>query len=383
MAPFTAANGGRLSSHSEDVVNQILSILAAVVAMSGVVLSAIRLGVRGWIANVAAVAGVFGTGLFHYATYDSSFAHVYSAALVSLLMTFGVFRVLRPSPSAPGRRVADGVFLFLAAGLLIAIRLQSLLVLAALVVVALAAVWRDKAALRRWVLLFAVSIGPAVVAVLAFQLFYDHYTLGRWTLSSYAGQHFYPGRLKELPVLAGFKKGFLTNYPVALVAVIAAAVARRWRGLLVLAGLTLPLAVLYGSWWSWYLSGGFGHRGFVEIVPAFALVLAYSLERLSGRARAAMMALTTAGTVMCLGLLAAYWERAVSYDGVTPGQWITYAVGGHSFPVVVADWLPRVGATVWVAAAVAAALAAAGVIFVARWAPQRRAMSESPSPARR
>jgi hypothetical protein len=40
---------------------------------------------------------------------------------------------------------------------------------------------------------------------------------------------------------------------------------------------------VYSSWWSWWLGGSFGHRGFIEHYAFLALPLAWILERLVRR----------------------------------------------------------------------------------------------------
>jgi hypothetical protein len=318
MAPFTAAADGRLTSPAEDAVDEACSVAAGALVVGAILVGSRRLGARPWIANAAALSIAFGTGVFHYATYDSSFTMIYSAALVSLLMLFGIVRVLtRPElqparaglmhpGSFSGTEVAwDAAFLFVVTGTLVAVRLPSVLVVVGLAAAGAATVWRQPELRRRWSSVAAISVGPALLIVLSWQLFYDKYTLGHWTLSSYAAEHFHPTEFQELPVLGGFLHGFLTWYPVAAVALVAAAIARRWRALLLLVGLTLPLVALYGSWHSWSLGGGFGHRGFVEIMPVFGVVLACSVEALHARGRTLMLGLAAAGTVMCLGLMAA------------------------------------------------------------------------------
>jgi hypothetical protein len=95
--------------------------------------------------------------------------------------------------------------------------------------------------------------------------------------------------LKELPLPAGFEKGVFTWYPVAFVAILAAFVARKWKMLLLLAGLIVPLVVLYGSWDDWSLAG--------EILAFVA-------------------------TIMCLGLMIACWSKPIYFAGMTREQWL-------------------------------------------------------------
>ena len=74
--------------------------------------------------------------------------------------------------------------------------------------------------------------------------------------------------------------------------------------------LILAFATLYGYWWSWTLGQGFGHRGFVDLVPFAVPVLATALTHLAGR----WPQVTRAVALVCLGLtgltvglMADYW----------------------------------------------------------------------------
>jgi hypothetical protein len=104
---------------------------------------------------------------------------------------------------------------------------------------------------------------------------------------------------------------------------------------------TLPLAGLYGSWHSWTLAGGFGHPGFVEVVPVYGLVLAQSVAACRRRTRIVMLVASTVSVVMTLGLMAAYWAVNIIWTGVTGSVWFTYTLGGHSLPVRLWQWLWR------------------------------------------
>jgi hypothetical protein len=352
MAPFTAiAKGGitsraSLTSPAQNDVDEAYSLLAGGVVVAAIVIGSRRLGVKTWIANLSALAIGFGTGVFHYTTYDSSFTMIYSAALVALLMLFGIsrFMVRAGRPTTRVSTIADMLFLFLVAAFLVDIRLPSFLVLAVLVIAAGVLLWSTGPdQFRRWGLTMSGSIGPALLLVVISQFVYNKYTLGRWTFNSYQSEHFILTQWKEFPVLAGFKKGFLTWYPVAAVTFLAAAIAKQWRALLLLVGLTIPLVILYGSWHSWFLAGGFGHRGFVEIMPVFGVVLAYSIEKLRVAGRVLIISLTGVGTAMCLGLMVAYWQGAISYYSLTQTQWYRYALGTKSFGDDVVHWLHSLG----------------------------------------
>jgi hypothetical protein len=342
MGPITALNGGELRSAAEDHASEILSIVAGAIALLGMLVAAQWLRVRAWIANAAALAVAFGTGLFHYATFDGSFTHVYSAAAVALLLALGV-RLLVTNDDDPERvaatKVRDGVLTFVLAAALVSIRVPSVLVLGTLAIAAEVVVRRDRPALRPRLVAMYMGAGGALVVILGGLVAYNRFMRGVWSLSSYADEDFLLDQLKQLDVLGGFHKGLVTWYPIVVVVVVAAVLARAWSGLALLVGLVLPLATLYGAWHSWDLGGGFGHRGFVELAPAFALVFAVALERLTGGVRAGVLVAGAVAVMMTLGLLAAYWNGEASFYGIDGGEWVRFTVGERSFPVVVSDWV--------------------------------------------
>ena len=72
-----------------------------------------RLGVSPIWANASVFLLMFGTGLFHYGTYDAAFSHVYSAMLVAALVWTAARAVhlQRPLPFIPVVALAAGLFL--------------------------------------------------------------------------------------------------------------------------------------------------------------------------------------------------------------------------------------------------------------------------------
>jgi hypothetical protein len=86
------------------------------------------------------------------------------------------------------------------------------------------------------------------------------------------------------------------------------------------AGFTLLLlsyVVLYGFWSSWQLGCGFGHRGFVELMPLGIVLFAAALEELSpnGRRYAGVMALFC--TVFTMAFMVRYWRGTLPMCGTT------------------------------------------------------------------
>ncbi len=252
----------------------------------------------GW-AQCAVFFALFGTGLFHYGTYDSSFSHVYSALLLAILL----WVVLGRPDHNLGRGVGTSVALL--ALLLVLVRNTNVLL------VALAAVTAWGAGARPCLLPLAIgTAGGATV-----QIAYNVLATGTMTLSSYGTERFIWSRPMWAAVLLSYERGVFTYYPVLAVALVAGLIVRRTRrASLLMCGLFLLVAGIYGFWASWYLGGGFGHRGFVEFTPAVALLLGVALQGMRPRARTAITAACLMATCMTTHLMWGYWQRTLPFE---------------------------------------------------------------------
>ena len=260
---------------------------------------------------------LFGTGLFHYGTYDSSFSHVYSALLLAVLLWVLLGRVNRDP--GWGSRAAVGLL----ALLLILVRSTNI------VLVALGAVATWGARTRPHLL--PLAIGAAGAA--SIQLAYNVLATGTMTFSSYGTERFVWERPMWASVLLSYERGVFTYYPVLGVALAAGLIVRRTRraGLL-LCALFLLVAGLYGFWASWYLGGGFGHRGFVELTPAVALLLGVALERMSPRARMATIVACLIATCMTMQFMWGYWRRTLPFEHADGGLYWSHLWGQFGLP---------------------------------------------------
>lgn len=285
--------------------------------------SARRLGVGAVASGVALLCGTFGTGLFHYATYDGSFSHGSSALLVAALCWLGIRAAerVRPPPA-----LATAVVTALAT----LTRNTNVLVIGSLVLGWL--VWqrvpiRNVRALVR-------HVAPAAAGVLAgaaVQLAYNRFATGSLTLSSYGAERFLFDRPRQQSVLLSYERGLFTWYPVLAVGFV---------GLLLTAGgrrvacfallLVVPLVVLYGFWSSWYLGGGFGHRGFVEVVPALVIAFALGLDELRGRARRLVTGGMVVATLVTISLMAGYWRSSINFIGTRDDVYWAHVMGDES-----------------------------------------------------
>ena len=228
---------------------------------------------RHFTAGVAAatvVAILFGTNLFDFSTFDSSYSHPYSFFLIASLLSLTERWYDRGD-------AATSVLLGFVSGLIVLVRHTNVLFLLIVPLYAMGA-----AGLRPAVRLFrrrAQHVALAVLSaamVVAPQLALYRQATGRWIVSSYGSLGFTFTSPHLFGVLFGVSKGLFFWSPLLLLACIGFAMlrgaARRFL---------LPCVVVLGantyliaSWWDWQFGASFGHRGFTDSLALFALGLA-------------------------------------------------------------------------------------------------------------
>jgi hypothetical protein len=317
--------GAPLFSAAEHWANLILAALALVAICYLGLHTCALLGIDGSASHRALLALVFGTGLFHYGTYDACFTHIYSALGASMLLWLGVRAVMleekRPHPLGLG---LTGFFLLL-------IRNTNLILIGVLAVAYIG--WRGRrntAAIGASVRgLSGLFIGVAAAA--SVQLGLNAYYHGFPVLSSYGPQTFRWDRPMQWSVLFSYERGLFSYYPVVAVVLASAwAIPRTriwaaWFSLLVLA-----YVVLYGFWWSWMLGGGFGHRGFVELMPLGMILFAGALTDMTIRQRKMVCLAALATTVITVQFMIAYWRGGLPCQGATAALYWACVCGRKS-----------------------------------------------------
>jgi hypothetical protein len=258
-----------------------------------------RLGVSPVWANVAVFLLTFGTGVFHFGTFDASFSHINSALLAAALVWVAARAV------SLGRPLPVAVVIALVVGLL-ETRLTNILMVGVWVLACI--LWsfgggRNSPGLRTRAVLGA-AVGTIIGVALTLAL--NHYMLGRYTLNTYLTEGFAWDDPKLLLVLYGERWGLFRIYPTLAIAVLAGLIAPRARvAAACLVVLIVLYTVLYGFWSLWQLGDGFGHRGFVETVPFAVPVLALALASLP---RAVSIALTFVGALATAYTVVQMWQ---------------------------------------------------------------------------
>jgi hypothetical protein len=266
---------------------------------------------------------LLGTNLLHYATYDSSYSHPYSFFLFAAFLDLTERWHARPDL----RRAA---LLGLTAGLIILTRHSNVLFLLffPLYGITRAASLRTRLAglAREW---HGVAVMAAVAAlVVAPQIAIYHAATGRFIVSSYGDLGFNFGSPRVAGVLFSPQKGLFFWSPLLLVAVaglIGLARSRHSARAFVLPAALFLAANTYliASWWDWQFGGSFGHRGFVESLPVFAVGLA-AVYTWAGRrpiVRSIVGTAVTLAVALSVFQMLQYWNHVVPFSDTTWDQY--------------------------------------------------------------
>jgi hypothetical protein len=218
------------------------------------------------VVSLTLVALTFGTNLFHYATYDAVYSHVFSFALVALIVERTLALADRP-------RGASAVVVGAGIGLLADVRLTNLTVVLFPVGVLL---WRFRLEVRRLLPLALIAAGTAAVVFLP-QILYWYRLTGHPFVNAYGGEPtLHPLHPHVVAVAFSVRKGLFFWTPLLAIAAAGLWLLRKWSApVAVAAALTLVVHFwIASSWTQWFYGASLGQRAFVDVLPLFALGLA-------------------------------------------------------------------------------------------------------------
>lgn len=266
---------------------------------------------------------LLGTNLYHYATFDSSYSHAYSFFL------FAAFLDLTEKWHR-ARDQRGAVLLGLVAGLIILTRHTNVLFVLCLPLFAVTGARSLSARLRQlrgdWRMLAVMAAVAALVVAPQLVLYYQ--ATGRPIVSSYGSLGFNVGSPSIYGVLFGVQKGLFFWSPVLLLA--CAGLVWLWRSQhtarVFIAATSLFLVAntyVIASWWDWQFGGSFGHRGFTDALPVFAIGLAGFYTWSARRTATTIAAASTAGLAVALSVfqMLQYWNGVLPFSDTTWDQY--------------------------------------------------------------
>jgi hypothetical protein len=250
----------------------------------------------------------WGTNLFHYGTFDSTFSHAFSFFLICVWLLLVDRWWIVPTP---GRAIALGVV----AALIVVTRYTNAIFLILLPLFGIASLHDVAVRLRelrtRGASLALAAVAAAIAAAPNFVLY--KWITGQWFVSSYAavGAGFNFGSPHLVDVLFSTQKGLFFWSPILLLAVVGAALAKGWtRGLVVPASIIFIADVyLVASWSYWQFGATFGHRAFTDGFGLAAPFLASTFEWAARRrwTVAVVSLLATAVVLLSAAQMIQYW----------------------------------------------------------------------------
>ena len=237
-----------LISPEEHLASLLLGAIVLALVCWLMMASSYLLGVPVWATNFAVLVYIFGTGLFHYGTYDSSFTHIYSALGFSLIVWLWLRNESKGQPTPAW--VFSSICFFLVA-------IRNTNVIPILFLLPLVSFPKSRPA---WRVGLAGLVGIAMAV--SMQVAYNYYATRQITFSTYGQFTFHFDQPMQGSVLFSYERGLFTYYPVMIVGLIAGVLVRRTRRATYwLLGLIATFVIVYGFWIELVSGGWHGPSG--------------------------------------------------------------------------------------------------------------------------
>ncbi len=248
-------------------------------------------------------SAIFGTNLLYYAVCETGMSHIYSFAFFSILL-FLLFK-----------KIINYQLILVSLIILIIRPINIVFLLPILLffeVTNKVDFWLRIKALTTIKNIFLAMLLSGII--FSPQLIYNNYAFQSWGMDSYQNERFmYWRNPRILEVLFAPNNGLFLYAPVLLILLVL--VVLSLRKLKKIAHLPIFLLIvytmMYGSWWSYMLGCGFGHRGFVDILPIY-IYLFYHLIKISNNKLLYILLL-----ISCIYTT----KLSFAYDGCFYGKW--------------------------------------------------------------
>jgi len=295
------------------------------------------------VAAATLVALLFGTNLYHYATYDSSYSHAYSFFLFAAFLylterwhspALASPATARQAPSLLSAATAGqapswrhSILLGVVAGLIILTRHTNALFLLVFPLYGVT----DRASFRATVHkliarrneLAVVAGVTALVVIPQLALYYQ--ATGHVLVSSYGDPNFNFLSPHLWGVLFSVQKGLFFWSPQLLAAVAGFVLGYRKTQPFVVGAAVVMVADTYviASWWDWQFGASYGHRGFVDTLPLLAVGLAAFFEWGTANPTRRITVTVFAGAAIGLSVfqMLQYWNGVLPMSDMTWDQY--------------------------------------------------------------
>jgi hypothetical protein len=280
----------------------------------------------------------FGTSLFHYATFDSIFPHIYSYCFVSLLLYFTEKFWRNPT-------LISSLILGLIIGMLFLISSLNLALVSFFFLFPhgkdFKKVILSNAKPLLWVM--GTAVFTIVPQCIIWKVNAGSFFAGFHFAQSSEGEIFNWYSPKLIEIFSSIQAGVFIWSPILVLGLIGLLLCLRGslKKIAVLSLINIGiLTYLLASLKTWHMEGGYGHRGFVDIYPFFAIGIAAFLNEFKN-------AITFKTATVILGvftLLASiqmfnFWKGKIDYLNPT---WEQYVRALKNFPrLVLVELLPQ------------------------------------------
>ncbi|MBO5208750.1 MAG: hypothetical protein J6B68_05330 [Lachnospiraceae bacterium] len=226
----------------------------------------------------------YGTNLFHYASYDACFSHIYS---YTLFITFLYYLCWYEQREERKNTIWHTCVFGIIAGLIFMCRNTNILFVLTYVFYGVRN-WKSLKDRVKTILHWKRAVPIVVTGFITImpQLLYWHTVTGKWFVYSYGSDEpFYWLAPEIVNFLFSVRKGLFFWSPILLIPIIGMILAYKKKDKLYTGLVVFFVLIVYVSsaWWSWYYGGSLGQRVAVDFMCVFAIFLAYILEWLKDK----------------------------------------------------------------------------------------------------
>jgi hypothetical protein len=249
------------------------------------------------------VALIFGTNLFHYATYESLMSHIFSFFLVSVFLYILLIWQERPN-------IKSSLKLGFLAGLIFLARNLNIIILLLLIP------YINRKNVRFLFLSFLILL----LTILP-QLLYWQYAAGEMFYYSYPGEsfNFLDPRIKGF--LLSYRRGLLFWSPIFLFTIFGLYKLKSKIGSLMHSiFLVLGVYIFFASsWGQWAYGSGFGNRALIDIYPLLSFMMANFYEKIYQlkNIKNLVFLLTALFIMLNITNMIKYWNGILPPDHIT------------------------------------------------------------------